>query len=209
MKPPKPSSAGDTRDRILAAAARIFAQNGLTGATTRAIASEAGVNEVTIFRHFKSKERLLAAVVGQNFGTPSLPVAIVPPAATADLRGDLIALARAYDKLLTANLPLVRTMLGEIHHHHRDHERQVFKAVFRPLKAALSERLETARSAGELQTDIRPDILGDLFSGMLFTGILKRASRDIKLEYSAEDYLLATVELVLRGAGFSPKGTQA
>ncbi len=207
MKPSPAASPTSTHDRILAAAARIFARNGLTGATTRAIAHEAGVNEVTIFRHFRSKDRLLAAVVGQNFGTATLPVAIVPPAPTAHLHDDLIALARAYEKLLTDNLLLVRTMLGEIHHHHQDHERQVFKAVFRPLKTALIDRLEVARTAGELRTEIKSDILADLFSGMLFTGLLKRASRDIKLEYSQEDYLLAAVALVLRGAGFAAKGS--
>ena len=209
MKTPKTSSGPDTHDRILAAAARIFAQKGLAGATTRAIARDADVNEVTIFRHFKSKDRLLAAVVGQNFGTPALPVAIVPPEATTNLRTDLVALARAYEKLLTDNLPLVRTMLGEIHHHHQDHERQVFKAVFRPLKTALIARLETARQNGELRTDTKPALLADLFSGMLFTGVLRCSSKDLKLEYTPDAYLLASVELVLRGAGSASKGTQA
>lgn len=183
----------------------MFARSGLAGATTRAIADEAGVNEVTIFRHFKSKDLLLAAVIGENFGTPSLPQASPSPAVTNDLRADLIALARDYDKLLTDNLPLVRTMLGEIHHHHRDHERQVFKAVFRPLKTTLVRRIETARRAGDLRTDLAPDLLADLLSGMLFTGVLRRASRDIKLEYSGDDYLLAAVELVLRGTGSESK----
>ncbi len=47
---------------------RVFARDGLNGATTRAIAREAAVNEVTLFRLFRSKERLLAAVVGETFG---------------------------------------------------------------------------------------------------------------------------------------------
>ena len=209
MKSSRRSSPADTHGRILAAAARIFARNGLSGATTRAIAHEAGVNEVTIFRHFKSKDRLLSAVVGQNFGTAALPVAIEPPTATADLRADLVALAQAYETLLTDNLPLVRTMLGEIQHHHRDHERQVFKAIFRPLKAALIERLESALVDGELKPGTKPALLSDLFSGMLFTGVLRCSSKDLKLEYSPEDYQLAAVELVLQGAGPPSKGTQA
>lgn len=48
-----------SRDRILDAARRVFAQFGSVGATTRRIAEEAGVNEVTLFRHFGSKETLL------------------------------------------------------------------------------------------------------------------------------------------------------
>lgn len=47
------------RIRILDAAARVYAATGYRGATTRRIAEEAGVNEVTIFRYFGSKSALI------------------------------------------------------------------------------------------------------------------------------------------------------
>ena len=49
----------DIRDRILEAAKKVYAQHGFRGATTRLIAIEAGVNEVTLFRQFKSKTALI------------------------------------------------------------------------------------------------------------------------------------------------------
>src|ERR1700738_3630419 len=52
-----------TRERLLDAAAETFARDGIRGATTREIARKAEVNEVTLFRHFKSKEQLLRAVL--------------------------------------------------------------------------------------------------------------------------------------------------
>ncbi len=52
-----------TQARLLEAAARVFARHGAAGATTRRIAEEAGVNEVTLFRHFGSKGALLDAAV--------------------------------------------------------------------------------------------------------------------------------------------------
>lgn len=57
---------GDTEQRILDAALRIFASEGYTGATTRRIAEEANVAEVTLFRKFKSKENLLKEVLINN-----------------------------------------------------------------------------------------------------------------------------------------------
>jgi AcrR family transcriptional regulator len=51
------------RERILEAAARVYAKHGFKGATTRAIAIEADVNEVTLFRTFGSKSALLEAVL--------------------------------------------------------------------------------------------------------------------------------------------------
>jgi AcrR family transcriptional regulator len=57
------AAADETRVRILDAALELFSKHGFKGTTTRSIASEAGVNEVTLFRHFGSKERLFFAVV--------------------------------------------------------------------------------------------------------------------------------------------------
>jgi len=53
-------------EKILDAARIIFSKNGYHRATTIKIAKEAGVNEITIFRKFKSKEKLLKAVVENN-----------------------------------------------------------------------------------------------------------------------------------------------
>jgi AcrR family transcriptional regulator len=55
-----------SRERILEAAARVNAKHGFRGATTRLIAAEAGVNEVTLFRTFGSKGALLEAVLEEN-----------------------------------------------------------------------------------------------------------------------------------------------
>ncbi len=200
------STVASTRERLLAAAARVYVRAGLTGATTREIAEEAGVNEVTLFRHFKNKDRLLAAVVGDNFGEPSSEQ-FVAPEPSDDLRKDLLKLAKLYEKLLTANLPLVRTMLGEIQHHGREHEQQVFRSIFIPLKAAVNARLALAHQAGQLRKDTNPEMLQDLLGGMIFMGVLRRSISCIKLNYSASAYLESAVDLVLRGN--SPDGAGA
>src|SRR6185437_17057975 len=46
----------DIRERLLGAAAQVYAEAGYRGATTRRIAHEAGVSEITLFRQFGSKE---------------------------------------------------------------------------------------------------------------------------------------------------------
>lgn len=70
----------DRRKELLRAAARVFAQHGFRGSTTRRIAIEAGVNEVTIFRYFGSKDALLreaitcASAGSHPAGLPEVPV---------------------------------------------------------------------------------------------------------------------------------------
>lgn len=64
----------EIRSRILAAAARVYAQYGFRGATTRLIANEAGVNEVTLFRTFGSKAELLQAMLLSQVAASPAPV---------------------------------------------------------------------------------------------------------------------------------------
>jgi AcrR family transcriptional regulator len=208
MQDARSTSPADTRQRLLDAAARTFARHGLAGSTTRAIAEEAGVNEVTLFRHFHTKDRLLEAVVGQAFANETTPAPASALEFTDDLRADLLEHGRHYEKLLKHNLPLVRTLLGEIQHRHRDQEKQVFHGIFGPVKAAIRARLVAAQDAGELGRDIRADILADLFGSMIFTGVLRRAAPDIKLEYPASTYLESAVDLVIRGAGPGRAGNE-
>ena len=70
----------DIREKILEAASRIYSECGFRGTTTRRVAQEAGVNEVTLFRHFGSKEVLIREAVQAGWGRveiarlPDVPV---------------------------------------------------------------------------------------------------------------------------------------
>src|SRR3982750_301773 len=63
-----------SRERILEAAARVYSKHGFRGATTRLIATEAGVNEVTLFRTFGSKARLLQAMLQSHVTGQAVPL---------------------------------------------------------------------------------------------------------------------------------------
>jgi AcrR family transcriptional regulator len=64
----RPGRAGtDTREAILAAARRLFAERGFEGASMRAIAGEAGVDAALITHFFGSKANLLGAAIDWPF----------------------------------------------------------------------------------------------------------------------------------------------
>ena len=77
------------------AAARLYGEHGFRGTTTRRIAEEAGVNEVTIFRLFGSKAALLDAAIRAHKqlhsialpDEPTDPVSELTPWAVAEYRG--------------------------------------------------------------------------------------------------------------------------
>ena len=88
-------------ERILASAAGLFANFGYNGVSTRDIASEAGVNEVTIYRHHSCKRDLYMAVLEAELQQ-------------VKLRGDLLArIAEARDgrMVLSRTFELITTTL--------------------------------------------------------------------------------------------------
>jgi len=75
----RPGSSG-TREAILAAAARHFAENGYDRASLRSIAATAGVDHKLIAHFFGSKERLFVAAIG----LPLNPAEVLPPILNGD-----------------------------------------------------------------------------------------------------------------------------
>jgi AcrR family transcriptional regulator len=185
------------RQLLLSAAARVFARDGLEGATTRAISREAGVNEVTLFRQFGTKEHLLEAVVGKAFGRGSRAPG-TPALAARSLRADLESFAGDYEALLVANLPLIRAMIGEIHRH-AVCERQALRGIFWPMRAALVRRISLARRRGEAKPGLDPAVAADLFAGSIFSSVLRRSTATRRSEYSAAAYRDACVSVFLGG----------
>lgn len=57
----------DFREKLIAAATRIFAAKGREGFTMRELASELGVSAMTPYRYFKDKDEILAAVRAAAF----------------------------------------------------------------------------------------------------------------------------------------------
>lgn len=99
----------DHRQRILQAASRVYAQHGWRGATTRRIAEEAGVNEVTLFRHFGSKDALLdAAIVGQASDD-----ATHLPAEPARPEAELYEWANAQHETISCKRAMIRQLMSD------------------------------------------------------------------------------------------------
>lgn len=78
----RPGGSG-TRDDILHAARKLFAERGYSGATIRAIAQEAGVDGALIHHFFASKGGVFAAAIEDTFG----PSEMLPPVLQAGVEG--------------------------------------------------------------------------------------------------------------------------
>src|SRR5512143_3976610 len=58
----------ETKDRILDAAERLFAEHGFDATSLRMITAAAGVNLAAVNYHFRSKDSLIEAVFGRRIG---------------------------------------------------------------------------------------------------------------------------------------------
>jgi AcrR family transcriptional regulator len=99
------------RDHVLAAAARLYAEHGFRGTTTRRIAQEAGVNEVTLFRQFGTKTALLLEAIRAHGLSGGDAGAL--PAVPADPLAELTAFANAKRKTLHGMRAMIRKAMAE------------------------------------------------------------------------------------------------
>lgn len=69
-----------TREKILAAARKVFERHGLEGLSLRGIAAKVGITPMAIYRHFESKEALVDALVLDALAEWSARVEALPAA---------------------------------------------------------------------------------------------------------------------------------
>jgi AcrR family transcriptional regulator len=91
--------AAATRQRLIDAAARLFAQGGFTASSVAAIGEAAGVSRGLVNFHFSTKENLLRAVIEQLVA--ELEQQMFPPDPPADPLAALAVLVEAHRRFLS------------------------------------------------------------------------------------------------------------
>ncbi len=194
-----------TRARVLKAATKVFAALGIAGATTREIARVAGVNEVTLFRHFQSKEQLLAAVVQQVTALQAEALANQDEW-TGNLHIDLLHYAWLYNNMLEEHEALVRMFIGEAKRH-PEAAIQVLRQTVQPLREKLMAYLRNSVEQGNVRPDVDLLTAVDMFTGMLLSGMLRRNTVPVPRGYSRDRYIESCVDLFVRGISTVPINT--
>jgi AcrR family transcriptional regulator len=185
-----------TEERILAAATRAFARHGVTGATTREIARQARVNEVTLFRHFKNKNELLRRVMLQSARRFEPVFSDAASETAADLRGTVENYAAVYARKLSENEEFVRTFLGEMTRQPKLC-RSLFVEAGRQVRQKFIAYLRAAQRNGLVRADLDVPTAADALSGMLLGGIMRRPLT--AGEYETKSYVKTCVKLYLQG----------
>lgn len=93
-RPPDAAAPGDTRSRILAAAARCFARKGFASATLDEVATEAGLTKGAVYWHFAGKHDLFFALLDARCAEQDqyMPTVIAEAATAGEPKAALIKL---------------------------------------------------------------------------------------------------------------------
>jgi AcrR family transcriptional regulator len=184
------------RDQLLEAAARLYAEAGYRGATTRRIAIQAGVNEITLFRHFGSKDALIREAIaraGSSIESQALPD---PP---RDPSRELKEWAKAHIGALRKRRSLIRTCMGEIEEHPG-----IFSAEDSPTAAAarsLCQYLRRLRETGQAKAQFEEVAASTMLMGVLFADAMGRDVMPDLYRNDPDQAIDEYVRLFLRSVG--------
>ena len=143
----------ESRAAILQAAARAFAELGIAGARTDAIAREAHVNKALLYYYFTDKETLYGAVLDSAFsGMKSRVFEVLdsdlPP------REKLMAYVGAYFDFLASNQTYPKLMQREMmraREGRSEHIDRLVKTYFQPVYKRVGDLLHKGIAGGEFR----------------------------------------------------------
>ena len=186
----------DTREQLLQAAIKVYSTSGVRGATTKRIAQEAGVNEVTLFRHFGSKEALLQealALSARALFESGLPATPEDPAT------ELLVFARNHYNALWEHRELIRVAMGEFAEHPEStHVACEASSSFdRELRAYLSQ----LKTMGLASGDWEPGAAASMLRGTLFSDVMGRDCMPQCYTFSQDSAVGLYLSLFLRAIG--------
>jgi AcrR family transcriptional regulator len=183
------------RQRLIEGARMEFSEKGIECATTRGIAERAACNEVTLFRHFESKQKLLAAVV-QETSEQFRELCSCTGAMEGDLRRDLLRAARVYNESLERCEGMVRALIGE-GRRRPQLVKELVSDVLYPFHQMIAAYLEKQAEAGNVREHLNPWAFAEIFTAALMGGLLRRSSGLSNLK--RDGWVTETVELLVRG----------
>ncbi len=160
----------DTREKILAAATRLFSEQGYENTALSQVARAAHVSKALILWHFDSKDALFRAALGRTLEPYFIDV---DDLAGLDERLQIERLIDLFYEFVRDNVYSVRFFFGLILHGEKQPDDVVNRIndLYRLFRRLLVDIIESGRRSGRFRADARPDLDAALIVASL-AGIL-------------------------------------
>ena len=185
-----------TTERILTATCQVYAAAGFRGTTTRRIAQEAGVNEITLFRQFGTKEALVKAALSRIHRQTNAVILGEP----AEPVSELYAWALSTYRHWYAGRHLICKVMGDL----VEHPELAPDICEEPSDnhAMLSRYLERLRQLRLATGEFYPDAAAGMLLGSVFTHAIWRDHFEKPDLPPPEEVVRQYVLLLLASVGF-------
>ncbi|MCS7215285.1 MAG: helix-turn-helix domain-containing protein [Thermodesulfovibrio sp.] len=179
----------DTKKKILKSALRLFSQKGYLGTTTKEIAKEAQIAEVTLFRYFNSKERLFIEVLKSQSFLPTLKD-LIPKIRQKDYKEALKTVSKYYLNLLKKKKDLICIMHTEIFQYPAQ-IRAIHSKMIHEVYLVFASYLEELKNNGIIKKDLDCKYASLAYFGMLFNLFIKKEllKRRIDFKRALQTYI--------------------
>jgi AcrR family transcriptional regulator len=196
-----PTPQKSTKARLIEAALDLFAERGVTETTTKAVAERAQVNEVTLFRNFGNKYRLLLAVIQDSAVFAKLVHALVEQANAKDNVAEFLQ-EYAQESLRTLNKApdLVRSIVGEAGNYPVENRMALGKGL-NEANRYVADYLEQAIAKENLSSDLTSEQIVNLLNFLLIGYFIVESSTEGYINWSDHNkFLDSLVTLFLQGS---------
>ena len=196
-----PTPRKSTKTRLIEAALDLFAERGVTETTTKAVAERAQVNEVTLFRNFGNKYRLLLAVIEDSAVFAKLVHALIEQANDKDSVADFLQeYARESLHLLEKAPDLVRSVVGEAGNYPYENRLALGKGL-NEANRYVAQYLDKAITEENLISDLTAEQIVNLLNFLLLGYFIIKSSTEEYTYWDEEaDFLDSIIKLFLRGS---------
>ena len=196
-----PTPRKSTKARLIEAALDLFAERGVTETTTKAVAERAQVNEVTLFRNFGNKYRLLLAVLQDSAVFAKLIHALVEQADSKDNVADFLhEYAQETLRTLDKAPDLVRSIVGEAGNYPVENRLALGKGLSEANRY-VAEYLEKAIAEQDLSSSLTPEQIVNLLNFVLIGYfVIESSTEGYSFWEERNDFLDSLVKLFLEGS---------
>jgi AcrR family transcriptional regulator len=192
-----------TRERLLDAAAAVFARKGFTGASLDDVAEEAGLTKGAVYSNFDSKEDLVTTLIEERLDRPELGIAdVVDPASSrldqATQAGDLYM-----SRFETDRESFLLDFEFSLHLARNPHLVKRFNQRYRDLRANTADLIETNAADAGIELPMPKD---ELAAVLLALGAGLTLDRLVDPDNVPADLFGKTIGLLLAQPGGQPAG---